>query len=375
MISLAHGRLVGGREAEPTQPMGARAASGPQRLGPGERWELSNEGGAPAILTREQIVEALLNRSVSMNARIRPQGSGQWYVPEAFPELEPACASVSFARSGVSPKQASGMVVISSSVPRLLDLSKKLRHGSGARKPEFFLPILNKDPGVTMVTWTQLFAVWDRFYVGCVLESHYVKPGQPLNVFLIGMNCSDKPQARALAPSGFRPPDSRDLAFTLSPFQWDVNHFPLGTPADAQQHTLGFRTISTAGKVATAAAVGILTLGTFVYAPGHKGFSVSYKVLEPKSVQSIVSVEQSALRALTEAFQDHQAEALVGPGGERFPKDRVLEWFRYYLGANPETIVHTLNAEKDRSKVVPSLFNQFLGTEFPDGTWFPPAPS
>ncbi len=366
---------VGGREAEPGPAVAAQTPGGPQAPEPAARWELADPGGVPTPFAREQLVEALLNRSVSMNARVRPQGSGQWYVPEAFPELEPACASVSLARSGVWPKQASGMVVISSSVPRLLDLSKKLRHGSGARKPEFFLPILNKDPGVTMVTWTQLFAVWDRFYVGCVLESHYVKPGQPLNVFLVGMNCSDKDRTHALAPSGFRPPDSRGLAFTLSPFQWDVNHFPLGTPADAQQHTLGFRTISTAGKVATAAAVGVLTLGTFVYAPGHKGFSVSYKILEPKSVQSIASVEQSALRALTEAFQDHQAEALVGPGGERFPRDRVLEWFRYYLGANPEMIIHTLNAEKDRSKVVPSLFNQFLSTEFPDGTWFPPAPS
>ncbi|HYS72846.1 MAG TPA: hypothetical protein VEO96_02545 [Thermoplasmata archaeon] len=368
---------MGGREAEPGPAAAAQTGGGPQATGPAARWELADPGGVPTPFAREQLVEALLNRSVSMNARVRPQGSGQWYVPEAFPELEPACASVSFARSGVWPKQASGMVVISSSVPRLLDLSKKLRHGNGARKPEFFLPILNKDPGVTMVTWTQLFAVWDRFYVGCVLESHYVKPGQPLNVFLIGMNCSDKERTHALAPSGFKPPDGARplLGFTLSPFAWDVNHFPLGAPADAQQHTLGFRTISTAGKVATAAAVGILTLGTFVYAPGHKGFSVSYKVLEPKSVQSIVSVEESALRALHAAFQEHQADALVGPGGDRFPKDRVLEWFKYYLGANPGMIIHTLNAEKDRSKVVPSLFNQFLSTEFPDGTWFPPAPS
>src|SRR6266566_7793769 len=238
--------LVGGREAEPGPAVAAQTGGGPQATGPAARWELADPGGVPTPFAREQLVEALLNRSVSMNARVRPQGSGQWYVPEAFPELEPACASVSFARSGVWPKQASGMVVISSSVPRLLDLSKKLRHGNGARKPEFFLPILNKDPGVTMVTWTQLFAVWDRFYVGCVLESHYVKPGQPLNVFLIGMNCSDKERTHALAPSGFKPPDGARplLGFTLSPFAWDVNHFPLGAPADAQQHTLGFRTIS-----------------------------------------------------------------------------------------------------------------------------------
>ncbi len=76
--------LVGGHEAE----SGPRdAAPTPTGQEPPARWELSDPSGVPTPVTRVQLVEGLLNRSVSMNARVRPQGSGQWFVPEAFPDL------------------------------------------------------------------------------------------------------------------------------------------------------------------------------------------------------------------------------------------------------------------------------------------------
>ena len=353
-------------------------ASGAPHVGPSPMWEIVDTGGAPAIWTQEQLVEALLRRSVSMNARVRPQGTGPWQIPEAFADLEPACPSMAFARSGAWPKEASGMVVLSSNRQRLLDVSREVRHESGGgRKPDFILPILNPEPGGTMVTWTQLFAVWDRFYVGCVIESHYVKSGQPLNVFLLGINCADKAQSHALHPASFRPPDNVRslLGFSLGPFRWQVNHFLLGTPPAPQGYRLEFRTVSTGGKVATAAAVGILTLGTVVYAPGHKGFSATYVVLDPPTVQRVNSIEQGALRSLAKAFDDKKTDHLVGPAGEHIPKERVIEWFRYFLGANPERIVRTVKSEKDASNVIPTLFNRFMNLEFPEGTWFPKPPS
>jgi hypothetical protein len=134
----------------------------------------------------------------------------------------------------------------------------------------------------------------------------------------------------------------------------------MGPPGE---QTLGFRTRSGAERAATAAVVGVLTLGSFIYAPGSSSVSLRYEIITPESARSAETWEVYAIEAASKRFDDAHATAVSDRTGGRIPKGDVLEQFRAYI---TPSLIYAALEDKDHpaERVLANLLDEFLYDSF-----------
>ena len=346
----------------------------------GRLWDISDGGAAAVKMTRAQVVDALLSRSLGVGAMAFVPATNQWTPLEAFPEFALACPSTAFARSGQLPRGVNGYVGMSPSQRLLLETAARTRADPAFPRIGFFLPLWLRQPGLSSLSKATMFQFWDRWYVTCMIPSGLVKPGVPLRIVLVAVNLSRQAERRTLVPTGVKVPPEVQPAFEfeLGPNHWDAHEAWL-PPPEPGQHSIGLRSTSEGKKWATTALVAAASLGTFVYRPGHQGFSTTFTVLHPDSAARLRPVEDRAVHAFQGAFEENRADRLVAPTGESFPSEQVLQWYRVFLEAHPSMTLQVdqaLSAGKstDVGPILAGIQKTFVAREYPAGTSFPAAP-
>ena len=72
----------------------------------------------------------------------------------------------------------------------------------------------------------------------------------------------------------------------------------------------------------------MLTLGSFVYAPGSSGFDLQYEILTPEATRIVESWEAFAIEAANKRFEAAHAKGISHPRDQVIAKDSVLQRFR-----------------------------------------------
>lgn len=360
----------------------AEGAQGPAAPPPGT-WAVSDGGPSPWTMTTEQVLDSLFARRLSVQALAWQDASHSWVPLDRVPEFAPACASVPFRQAKQLPAEVNGFAALMPTRELLLEMGRTFRSDAVFPRLGFFLPAWIPEPSFSLVRRAQLFQLWPGWYATCILPSRILKPASPLVMCLIALNLSSAHDRHTINPTGLSVPPSLDASFTfdLEPNHWDARRIALAPDPKPGDHKLEFRSTTTGAKVAKAAAIGIATLGTVIYKPGHKGFVTSYRVLDDAGAATLIPWEEYAARALAKQFEDHAADHLSAPSGATFAKDQVLNWYRAYLAASPEVVgkIAASNAggnTAELAKALEDVSSSFLAREYPAGTGFPPsAPS
>ena len=216
-----------------------------------------------------------------------------------------------------------------------------------------------------IVRRSRLFPLWGGFWVAPIVESSVVKPDGWLNVYLAAFNLTKRAQEHSLRATDAEIPEGMrgNLSFSLNPGRWAVQLVSVPTNRGPGEHSVGFKTRSGAERAATAVAVGVLTLGSFIYAPGSSGFSLRYTVLTPETAQSVTQWEGYAVQSAERRFKDAGANAINDGKGGRIPQATILQQFRAYL--TPSLLLAALRSkERAPEVVIASLLDEFLFDAF-----------
>ena len=129
------------------------------------------------------------------------------------------------------------------------------------------------------------------------------------------------------------------------------------------EHALSFKTKTGAERAATAIAVGVLSLGTFVHVPGSSGFTLRYRILPPQVAKTVTEWEAWGVEAAEKRFAAAQAVAIADASGREIPKETVLQGFRPYL--TPNLILAALEDKQHGPQtVITSFFDDFVFDAF-----------
>lgn len=346
------------------------------------RWELSDRGSGPVPMTTTQVLQAFFARTVSLYASVRPAGTPNFASPEAFPELAPAVARVPFIQSGALPEQAGGFVVLSHAPDVLLDASRTIRADPAFPRLGFYLPAWIPEPDFTQLRQARAFQLWPGWYLTAILPTRIVKPGSPLVIYLIALNLSKQRDARSVTVNGIGLSPASDAAreFVLEPYTWAVHRLEGSLAVQPGDHPLEFRSTSTGAKVAKSAAVAVASLGMVIYAPGHKGFTTTVRVLDDATAAMLARWEGYAAAKFAGSFEENHADHVVSPAGVTFLKDAVVARYRAYLASSPELVSRLGQAGSGGDpaaleKAVREAAKGFLAREYPPGTDFPKRPT
>ena len=117
-------------------------------------------------------------------------------------------------------------------------------------------------------------------------------------LYLFALNFNTSRQEHDLHPYDYPIPkeEVRKLTFPVPAGGWVLNkvRIPVAKEKGAGVHVLTFRTASTADKVGKGVLVGALTLGSVVYKQGHRGFSISLRVVPPTRLGSTTPMTTNA---------------------------------------------------------------------------------
>src|SRR2546425_487386 len=182
-----------------------------------------------------------------------------------------------------------------------------------------------------------------------------------VNLPLLALNLRDKEQQRTLRASGSPVAAGMrgNLSFSVPPRSWTIQLVSVPATSPSGFHKIAFRTRSGAERAATAAAVGVLTLGSFIYAPGSSGFDLQYEILTPEATRIVESWEAFAMEAADKRFEAAHAKGISDRRGREIAKESALQRFRAYL--TPALVVGVLEDKRQtpRQSFV-RLFDEFL---------------
>ena len=332
--------------------------------GVADLWELSDAGFPPTRMTSDQVLAMVSQGRVGLASQVRRVSEAQSTRTVSRPEFGYAFPYLNLPSQKLKGKhmpEVVGFVAINPNLARALDVARQLAADPKARNFGFWYSAHLDWIPAPLVRRARLFQMWNGFWVAPLVESSTVKPGTWLNVHLLAFNLTDKEQQRSLRAGGSEIAGGMrgNLSFSLPPWSWAIQMVSVPAQGPPGEHTLSFKTRSGAERAATAAAVGILTLGSFVYAPGSSGFSLRYQILPPESAKSVEAWEAYALQAAGKRFEDAHASAISDRQGGRIPKETVLERFRPYL--TPSLIFAALQAkQRPPEQVFPTLLDEFL---------------
>src|SRR2546426_1208971 len=332
--------------------------------GVADLWELSDAGFPPARMTSDQVLAMVSQGRVGLASQVRRVSEAQSTRTVSRPEFGYAFPYLNLPSQKLKGKhmpEVVGFVAINPNLARALDVARQLAADPKARNFGFWYSAHLDWIPAPLVRRARLFQMWNGVWVAPLVESSTVKPGTWLNVHLLAFNLTDKDQHRSLRAGGSEIAAGMrgNLSFSLPPWSWAIQMVSVPAQGPPGEHTLSFKTRSGAERAATAAAVGILTLGSFVYAPGSSGFSLRYQILPPESAKSVEAWEAYALQAAGKRFEDAHASAISDRQGGRIPKETVLERFRPYL--TPSLIFAALQAkQRPPEQVFPTLLDEFL---------------
>ena len=337
-----------GQSADGTSPGAASIA-----------WELSDAERTSAPMNSHQVLEAIAAGRIGFASKIRRAPDGAWTHTVDQEEFGYAFPYVNLPTGKPKRGQASpvGLIAMNPDIGRALAVARELASDPKARNQNFFCSAYLDWLSTPMIRRSRLFQMWDGFWVAPIAESDKVKPGGWLNLYLLALNLRDKEQRRTLRASDSPVAEGMkgNLSFSLPPRSWAVQLVSVPATQPSGFHKISFKTRSGAERAATAVAVGVLTLGSFVYAPGSSGFNLEYEILTPEATRIVESWETFAIEAADRRFEAAHAKGISSPRAGLLPKDDVLRRFRAYL--TPSLVVRIL---QDKRQAQGNLFSRLL---------------
>jgi hypothetical protein len=313
-------------------------------------------------LSSTQVLSRIAQGGLGFASRVRRPSETEW--GRAADRLEFGWAFPYFnLPSGRRKKDAEvvGHVALNPSPERALGVAAQLASDPRARNLNFWYSGYLDWIPAPLVRRARLFELWDGFWLAPLVESSYVKQGSWLNVYLLAFNLTEREQQRSLRPAKSEIAEGMkgNLTFVLPPWRWTVQLVSVPAVGAPGGHVLEFNSRSGAERAATAAVVGVLTLGNFVYAPGSKGVSLQYQVLPADTARILEAWESYALQSAASRFDAAQATAVSDRNGGRIPKDVVLQKFRAYL---TPTLLYAAMQDPQRpaDQAVPTLLDELL---------------
>ncbi len=343
---------MGGQSADETSP-GASSIV----------WELSDAGGTSAPMNSNHVLELILAGRIGFASKIRRAPDGPWANTVDQRDFGYAFPYVNLPAQKPKRGQASpvGLIALNPDVGRALDVARELASDPKARNLNLFYSAYLDWVSAPIIRRSHLFQMWDDFWIAPVPESTKVKPGGWLNVFLLALNLKDREQQRTLRASGSPVAEGMrgNLSFSLPPRSWAIQLVSVPATSASGFYKISFRTRSGAERAATAAVVGALTLGSFIYAPGSSGFDLQYEILTPEATRIVESWETFAKEVADKRFAAAHARGISDQRDGVIAKDSVLERFRAYL--TPALAVGVLEDESQSPReVFTFLFDEFL---------------
>lgn len=325
-------------------------------------WEVTDEGVPPTTLSSSQVLSLIIQGRLGLASQVRRPAEPGWVRTVERPDFGWAFPFFNLP-SGRKKKDAEvvGLVALNASPERALTVAASLASDPQARNLSFWYSGYLDWIPAPLIRRARLFEIWEGFWLAPLVESSYVKPGTWLNVYLLAFNLTDREQQRSLRPAKSEIAEGMkgNLSFVLPAWHWTIQLVSVPAVGAPGGHLLEFNTRSGAERAATAAAVGVLTLGTFVYAPGSKGVSLTYQILPADSARSTEAWESFALQSAAHRFDAAQATAISAPNDGRIPKDVILQRFRAYL--TPTLLYAALqDPQHPPDQVVPTLLDEFL---------------
>src|SRR5947209_15386678 len=318
-------------------------------------------------MNSNQVLETIAAGRIGFASKIRRAPDGAWANTVEQGEFGYAFPYVNLPAGKLKRGQASpvGFIAVNPDVGRALDVARELALDPKARNLNFFCSAHLDCISAPIIRRSRLFQMWDGFWIAPIAESTKAKPGGWLNLYLFALNLKDREQQRTLRASGSSLAEGMrgNLSFSIPSRSWAIQLVSVPAAAPSGFHKITFRTRSGAERAATAVAVGVLTLGSFVYAPGSSGFSLRYTVLTPETAQNVTQWEGYAMQAADRRFKEAGANAIDDGKGGRISQDTVLQQFRAYL--TPSLLLAALRSKQASPEVViASLFDEFLFDAF-----------
>ena len=316
-------------------------------------------------LTSGQVLGLICQGRLGLFSQARRAGEAQWTRTAERAEFGYGFPHLNFAQAGAKVREALGIAAINSHLPSALDLAKKAAMDPKARNLGFWFSAHVDWAPIPIVRRTHMFQLWDGFWLAPIVESSTVKPGGWLNVYLAAFNLTKKEQRRFVNASGapITEDAKRGLAFALPPWKWTVQRISVPATDAPGEHVLSFKTKTGAERAATAIAVGVLSLGTFVHVPGSSGFTLRYRILPPQVAKTVADWEAYAVQSAARRFEAANAHSIADLTGNRVPKDAVLQRFQLYL--TPALILAALEDKTHRPEdTMNAFFDDFLFDAF-----------
>jgi hypothetical protein len=314
-------------------------------------------------LTSDQVLERIVAGRIAFTAKIRRAPDGEWTKILHHNEFGYAFPHVSLPVERPKRGEASpiGLIALNPDSRRALDVAAELSSDPAARKLNFFCSAYLDWVSTPMIRRCHLFQMWDSFWIAPIPESTKAKPGGSLNLYLLALNLTDKEQQRTLRASDSPLAEGMEgnLSFSLPPRGWTIHLVSVPATAPSGFHTISFKTRSGVERAATAVAVGVLTLGHFIYAPGSSGFNLQYEILTSEATRIVESWEAFAIEAADKRFEAAHAKSISNGREGVIAKEDVLQRFRMYL--TPALVVGILEDKRQPpGQSFLRLFDEFL---------------
>ena len=324
-------------------------------------WEVSDVDMPPTRLASEQVLGLVCGGRLGLRSQVRRTGEAAWTPAMQRPEFGYGFPHLNAVNVDRKAQEIAGIAALNPNLACVLDFAREAASDPAAGKLDFWFAAHVAWATTPLFRRTHLFQMWDGFYVAPIIESVVVKPGGWLNVYMAAFNLTDKEQQHSIHPAdtAVTPDMERNLTFALGPWKWTVQRVSIPAKPKPGGHQVGFRSKSTAARGATAAAVGVLTLGTFIYAPGYKGFTLQYQVLQPEVAKTVVAWEGYAVGAAARHFSERGTDAITAPRGYKVPKDAALQRFGMYLTAG-RVLAGLEDKERKPEENMGRLFDAFL---------------
>ena len=330
-------------------------------------WEVSDDGVPPMRLTTEQVLALIAQGRLGWGSQARRVGDPRWARTASCAEFGYALAHMNFLNWKGAGKysHAEGIAAINPNFDRAMDLSRKIATGSSPQDYAFWFSAYVDWIPAPIVRKAKLFKMWDGFWVAPLVESSTVRPGTWLNVYLVAFNFTDKTQVRTIKATDAPVPEESKaaLSFTVPSWRWTIQRVSIPATQAPGEHKVGFTTRTGAERAATAIALGVLTLGTVIAAPGASGFSLTYRILPPQVAKTVTDWEAWGVQAAEKRFDAARAVAIADAAGREIPKETILQRFRPYL--TPTLVLAALDdKERGPQAVITSFFDDFIFDAF-----------
>jgi len=323
----------------------------------------------PTRMQTADVVRAILQGRLGLQAAVAHEGREDWGPATRTKDFWGAYPTFRFPQGKKAKEQALvGTFFVGMNAERLLELYELARKDERFQARHLVAAVWSPEAGPLLIRNTQVFEPWDGFYLAPMMESHAIAPGEPVVLYFLAFNFSAAVQTRQIHLAGIPIPAAIEaqLTFTVAPSKWVLRRVAIPLAVQPGVHKIEMRSTTTGARVGKAALVGVLTLGSFVYVPGFKGFTVEFTVLEPKAVGDVNRVRASLVDSVRSLFDEKKVAGVLRKGGARVPRDFVLSRLPPYLTA--ERIINAYeegHARKAESgEIFWGLFGDYLWDEY-----------